>query len=95
MYCPHCGRVMVLTDGLFSCDAGGMTLSQHMHQVLSERFPLQRPRSPDAEVGFQLHRWYCPGCGIPLKPGMVCGSCDLSIHDQMFRLVEIHPHCRR
>ncbi len=92
MYCPHCGRPMTLIDGVFTCVPGGMPLSRAMHDTLAGRFPVQRPRPATAEVGRRLTRWYCPGCGIPLDRGMVCSACGQSIHDQLFRLVELHPH---
>ena len=92
MYCPHCGREMSLLDGVFTCVAGDMPLSAHMHAVLAERFPEHRPRSAKTEIGRRIARWFCPGCGVPLGPGMVCTSCGRSIRDQLFGLVELHPH---
>jgi hypothetical protein len=69
-----------------------MTLSRHLHAVLTERFPERQPRPDGAEVGAGLTRWYCPGCGIPLGRGMVCGRCGRSSQDLLFPLVELHPH---
>lgn len=92
MYCPHCGREMRLVDGVFACDAGGMSLSPHLHGILTQRFPEQRLRPSGVEVGRRLTRWFCPGCGVPLGPGMVCGQCGQSIQDLLFQLVELHPH---
>jgi hypothetical protein len=83
---------MELLDGVFTCVAGGMPLSQRMHAVLTERFPEQRPRPAGVEVGRRTTRWFCPGCGVPLDPEIACGRCGRSIHDQLFRLVELHPH---
>jgi hypothetical protein len=83
---------MTLLDGVFTCAAGGMRLSQRMHAVLTERFPEQQPRPAGAEVGRRLTRWFCPGCGVPLGREMECGQCRRSIRDQLFRLVEFHPH---
>ena len=92
MYCPHCGRVMSLIDGVYACVNGDMPLSPVMHATLTQRFPVQRSRPTTAEVGRQFSRWYCPGCGLPLSEGMLCTACGLSIHDQVFQLVELHPH---
>lgn len=92
MYCPHCGREMELLDGVFTCVVGGMPLSQHMHTVLTERFPEPQPRPAGVEVGRRVARAFCPGCGVPLGPEMTCGRCGRSIRDQLFRLVELHPH---
>jgi len=83
---------MSLIDGVFACVAGDMPFSRRMHAVLSERFPVHRPRPPGVEVGRLLTRWFCPGCGIPLDRELRCSACRLSILDQMFALVERHPH---
>jgi hypothetical protein len=92
MYCPHCGREMVLRDEVFTCTAGGMGLSRRVHQTLSERFPVQRPRTARSPVRHELTRWFCPGCGVPLDRQMRCPACEQSIADLLFPLVELHPH---
>jgi hypothetical protein len=92
VYCPHCGREMTLLDGVFTCVAGGMPLSPHMQAVLTERFPEPRPRPSGVELGRRLTRWFCPGCGLPLGPEMRCSRCGRSLRDQLFGLVELHPH---
>ncbi len=92
MYCPHCGRSMQLIGGVLTCATGAMSPSSAMQAALTDRFPSQQPRAATAEVGRQLNRWYCPGCGVPLDPGMVCRKCGKSIHDQLFGLVDFHPH---
>ncbi len=92
VYCARCGRVMSLIHGVFTCVSGDMPLSPAMHATLTQRFPVQRSRPSAAEVGPQFNRWYCPGCGLPLSEGMVCTACGLSIPDQVFHLVELHPH---
>ena len=92
MYCPHCGREMRLIDGVFACNAGGMMLSQNLHRILIERFLEHRSCPFGVEVGKQLCRWFCPGCGVPLQRGMICGQCSRSIHDLLWDLVELHPH---
>jgi hypothetical protein len=83
---------MALLDGVFTCVPGGMPLSRRMHEVLSQRFPAQRPRPAEYEVGRKLTRSYCPGCGVPLDREMQCPSCKQSIRDLLFPLVELHPH---
>lgn len=95
MYCPHCGRVMRLADGVFTCDAGGMTFSQELHGILSERFPEQRPQPFGVEVGARIPRWFCPGCGVKLGQDMACGRCGKAIRDLLWALVELHPHADR
>jgi hypothetical protein len=92
VYCPFCGREMSLVDGVFTCVAGGMPFSRHMHETLAERFPVQAPRPPGVVVGHRLTHMYAPGCGVPLDPELKCPSCGGSIRDQLFGLVERHPH---
>lgn len=92
MYCLHCGREMTLTDGVFTCAAGGMPLTPHLHEVFAERFPEMKPRPAEVVVGRKLAQWFCPGCGVPLERSMKCGCCGQSIRDQIFRLVELPPH---
>jgi predicted RNA-binding Zn-ribbon protein involved in translation (DUF1610 family) len=92
MYCPHCGREMQLADGVFTCDVGGMTFSQNLHDILTARFPEQRPRPVGVEVGARLLRSFCPGCGVQLEREMKCGRCGQSIQDLLWPLVELHPH---
>jgi hypothetical protein len=92
MYCPHCGRIMTLIDGVFTCVYGSMPLSQRMHATLAERYPLVNPRKPGIQIGKHLTRWFCPGCGVPLERGMTCPDCGKSLHDLLFPLVELHPH---
>jgi hypothetical protein len=92
MYCPYCGREMELIDGVFTCVVGDMPFSGHMHTTMSERFPTHKNRPADAEFGRRLTRWFCPGCGVPLDSNMACPKCRGSIRDQLFRLVELHPH---
>jgi hypothetical protein len=92
VYCPHCGREMSVIDGVFTCEAGGMPLSRQMHAVLVERFPTQRERPQTVDLGHRLTRWFCPACGVPLDGEMKCQWCGQSIRDQLFRLVELHPH---
>jgi hypothetical protein len=92
MYCPYCGRVMPLIDGVFTCVSGDMPLSRVVHARLAERFPVPRPLPETAEVGTRRPRWYCPGCGLLMGEGTTCSVCGKSIHDLVFQLVEIHPH---
>lgn len=94
MHCPHCGREMTEVDGVFTCVAGDMPLSQAMQTTLTERFPTHQPRPSGIEFGRRLARWFCPGCGVPLGPEMTCPACGGSIRDQLFHLVELHPHAK-
>jgi hypothetical protein len=92
MYCPHCGRVLSVIDGWYTCSASGMQLSKWLEEKLTDRFPEQFPRKEPVVLGRSLTRWYCPGCGVPLDREMKCGSCGKAIHDLLFPLVELHPH---
>jgi hypothetical protein len=92
MYCPYCGDVMRQVESMLTCVQGDMPLSQTLQQLLTERFPIQRERSVHAEVGRRARRWFCPGCGILLGARMVCNECGQSLQDQLFTLVELHPH---
>lgn len=92
MYCPYCGREMALVRDVFACVAGDMPLSAAMHAALTEQFPMHRPRPAGVEVGNRLTRWFCPGCGVSLGAEMICPSCGGSLRDQLFQLVELHPH---
>ena len=92
MYCPHCGRVMALTDGVFTCAEGNMPLSEAMHERLVERFPDHRPRATGVEVGRRLTRWFCPSCGVPVGRDLQCVECGRSLQGVFYHLVELHPH---
>jgi hypothetical protein len=83
---------MALLDGVLTCAVGGMSFSRNMHACLAKRFPEQRLRPAGGEVGRRLARWFCPGCGVPLDREMQCKQCGRSIRDQLFHLVELHPH---
>jgi len=43
-----------------------MPLSRGMHDALNERFPEPKHRPAAVAVGYQLLRWFCPGCGVLL-----------------------------
>jgi ClpA/ClpB-like protein len=63
-----------------------------MHQTMRERFPVDSPRREQVQIGRQLARWFCPGCGVPLDESNCCPQCGHSIRDQIYPLVELHPH---
>jgi hypothetical protein len=92
MYCPYCGREMELIDGTNTCLVGAMPLSAELRDTLSDRFPVSTGRPKDAAVGRRRGNWFCPGCGVPLDPGMRCSLCGQSIRELRFILVEFHPH---
>lgn len=91
MYCPKCGRVMQDLDGILTCVPGDMPLSRNLQGALTAKFPTQRLRSDDVEVGYQVLRWFCPGCGVPLA-SWECPQCGVSLLPERFALVERHPH---
>lgn len=92
MYCPHCGREMIVDEeGVHRCVAGDMSLSQSFDEQLVARFPKHRERPASVEVGRRIGRWFCPGCGVPLT-AMRCPLCNGSLREYLFLLVDIHPH---
>src|SRR3569623_1670788 len=91
MFCPFCGREMSLADGVFACMPGDSMFSPTMHQTMRERFPVDSSRREEVQIGRQLARWFCPGCGVPLE-ALQCAKCGRSIRDLLGQLVELHPH---
>ena len=101
MFCPFCGDVLVAKrDARWGesvcCVRGKMELSEHMRQTLEQRYGgvsvEDKPRSVTSTSGRQLGHWFCPGCGVPLNAQMQCPTCGKSLRDQLFGLVELHPH---
>jgi hypothetical protein len=92
VYCPWCGQEMSLRDGALTCVAGGMTLSEQLQAVLTERFPVAHAAPAGPATKQSEGCWHCPGCGSRLSAEMSCESCRQSIHDQLFTLIELHPH---
>jgi hypothetical protein len=83
---------MSLADGVFACIPGDMMFSPMMHQAMRERFSVDSPRREEVQIGRQFARWFCPGCGVPLDESNCCPQCGHSIRDQIYPLVETHPH---
>jgi hypothetical protein len=98
LFCPKCGQAMTLTDShggaTFTCIAGDMQLSRAMHDQLSETFG-DDPRSSGATAETTNTRWFCPGCGTPMRDvdGRTrCADCGRSVDKFIYGLVEFHPH---
>jgi hypothetical protein len=82
---------MVEVKGKLTCLAGDMILSTICQQRLLEVFPNQNNRPYQVELGYDLLRWFCPACGIPVKD-YVCPECKKSMLPLRYMLVEFHPH---
>lgn len=91
MYCPHCGREMVLTDDVFTCVAGDMPLSRAMHATLTECFSTHRPRPAGVEVRSPTGAAVLSECGVLLGPEMVISAPAGKTRDLLFPLVERRP----
>jgi hypothetical protein len=83
---------MSRVDGVLTCVEGDMPLSRHLQAVLLERFPVQEQKPAYEAVGRRPGVWFCPGCAVPLGPGLSCRSCGKSLGDLHYQLIELHPH---
>jgi len=93
MYCFHCGKTLIEIDGVLTCTAGQMPLSQDLQSKLtmlfpSETFPsMSRPAiKTSSRTGI-----FCPGCGVE-APSWVCPSCATDLVPFQRRFIELHPH---
>jgi ssDNA-binding Zn-finger/Zn-ribbon topoisomerase 1 len=101
MFCPKCGNPLVLKhyanerEELF-CVKGEMGLSQVMRQTFEERYQQHASsQSPNPPFHPQFHsgfHWFCPGDGEQLNAHLECPACGKHLRDQVFQLVEKHPH---
>ena len=92
MYCPKCGRRLILKDRFLTCEKGNMQLSGHFQELLLAAYPAEQP-NPTAEIGAGMHRLYCPGCCVLLDAGRTCPNCKrLFSKNLLYNLVEFHPH---
>lgn len=78
-------------NGTLTCVAGKMPLARVVQDYLTEHFPVQVPRSTGVDLGVELTRWFCPGCGVHLHD-LVCPQCKRSIRSMHHALVERHFH---
>jgi len=75
-----------------------MEMSVHLTERLLERYGAQAPADePDAAPPYSVwwqgrRQYYCPGCGVRLLEGLVCGRCGKNLRDLLRTLVELHPH---
>jgi hypothetical protein len=85
---------MVVKDGEVTCLPGDIRLSQKMHDGLSEVF-IARTRRGRAHPFPWGGRWFCPGCGGPMKTDsehVRCETCGEYLDEFIYQLVEVHPH---
>jgi hypothetical protein len=104
MFCPKCGSLLTwrsdsyLKRDVFYCTPGDMWMSVNLTERLLERYGAQEPAdepeaTPPYSVWWQGSRqYYCPGCGVRLQEGLICGRCGKSLRDLLRTLVELHPH---
>ena len=91
MFCPKCGKVMQVKEGIYTCEAGNMPLSPHLNKAFKERFEGKPPVL--AKQNDYITGWFCPQCGSRLPPGpSACESCGAMIGDLTYQLTEVHPH---
>ncbi|AKV04340.1 hypothetical protein AKJ09_11003 [Labilithrix luteola] len=91
LYCFRCAEPMRRdSNGELGCAPGAMGLSKDVERALLERFATRVASSAVAPAAREA--WYCPGCRSPLSAEMVCPRCEVSLHDLVFQLVELHPH---
>jgi hypothetical protein len=94
VFCPKCGKGMVVRDGEVTCVPGEMGLSRKMHDGLSEVFIAHTRRSRPRAFPWG-GRWFCPGCGGPMKTDnehVRCETCSEYLDEFIHQLVEVHPH---
>jgi hypothetical protein len=85
---------MVVKNGEVTCVSGDMGLSQKMHDGLYEVF-IARTRRGRPRTFRCGGRWFCPGCGGPLKAEsehVRCETCREYLDEFIHQLVELHPH---
>lgn len=92
MYCPKCGREMLIENGVYKCKIGDMILSKKLHDELSKLFPMCSSQPNYIKVGADIEQWFCPGCGIPISENMECNNCGKSLEYLRFQLIELHTH---
>jgi rubredoxin len=91
MYCPKCGNLMEMVNGELFCKRGNMGLAKITLNRLKERFPEIRPRKDFSPAPYDNQKWYCPGCGVPLKDS-ICPICGGTLKGLFYALIERHPH---
>jgi uncharacterized Zn finger protein (UPF0148 family) len=94
VFCPKCGKGMVVKNGEVTCVHGEMGFSRKMHDGLSEVF-IARTRRGRPHAFPWGGRWFCPGCGGPMKTGgehVRCETCGEYLDEFIYQLVEVHPH---
>ncbi|MCP3924106.1 MAG: hypothetical protein GY714_16120 [Desulfobacterales bacterium] len=91
IYCPKCGNEMKNKNNELICESGKMHLSKIIEKELLRRF-IYECYPISEKIHEKGHKWYCPGCGVPLKKDLSCNLCSKSIADLKYQLVEFHPH---
>jgi len=72
-----------------------MPLSQHLHDLLTQRYGSGIPSPRQGVRSIERDRWCCPGCGVRLNEDLLCPECCRSLKDLQYELVELHPHKAR
>lgn len=91
MYCPKCGSLMEMINGELTCRRGNMGLAKYTYDRLKARFPATYERNGSIETVYDIKKWYCPGCGLPLEDS-ICPSCGKGLEGFYYELIERHPH---
>src|ERR1700692_142075 len=92
MFCPRCAAGLVRGDGELKCSASNIGFSRVVERALEDRYGKHIPSANRGVTSIVPNHWYCPGCGVVLDSEMRCPSCDLSLQDLKFQLIEMHPH---
>lgn len=79
------------------CLSGDMELSRNLHDRLSDVF-INHSRRAESKAFRWGGRWFCPGCGTPMKTEdahVRCETCGEYLDEFIHSLVELHPHLIR
>jgi len=73
-----------------------MQFSEHLAERLNDCFILKTDEPKHLQFSFQVGgNWFCPKDGVKMieENGYInCPTCNLSLNEFIFALVERHPH---